>query len=174
MLTARTMALHPIPIPMHTLLSYRRRASLTRWVGAAAVGATIFLAACGPSDVGSEKLKKIPAAARREAVLAAMGTGPLSPVTPSDQPRIVNGFRRQMYFTNGKTYEIFWYRSEPGTVADPIVKDRETPVVMEGDTLAGWGWKFFTPYAATTHLPDPTQDKARLDSIVKSQRRPAP
>lgn len=155
-------------------MSYRRQSLTSRWLGAAALVTTLMLAACGPSDVGADKLKAIPKAARREAVLAGMGTGPLSPVTPAEQPRIVNGFRHQMYITNGKTYEIFWFRTEPGTVSDPILKERETPVVMEDDTLAGWGWKFFSPYAAKVPLPDPTQDKARLDSIVKSQRRPAP
>lgn len=155
---------------MHTLLSNRRH-TLSRWVGAAAIATTVFLAACGPSDVGSAKLKTIPKASRREAVLSGMGTGPLAPTQPTDVPRIVNGFRRQMYITNGKTYEIFWYREEPGTVNDPIVRERETPVVMEGDTLAGWGWKFFTPYAHSTHLPDPSQDKARLDSIYKAQKK---
>ena len=160
---------------MHTPLSHRGQSRLSRWIGAAAIAATVFLAACGQSDVGKAKLKSIPPAARRDAVLAAMGTGPLAPTFPNEAPRIVNGFRRQMYITNGKTYEIFWYREEPGTVADPILKERETPVVMEGDTLAGWGWKFFSAYAATTHLPDPTQEKARLDSIYKAQRKaPAP
>lgn len=155
---------------MHTLLSNRRQSLLPRWIGTAVLATTVFLAACGPSDVGAAKLKGIPKASRRETVLGAMGNGPLAPTIPSDQPRIVNGFRRQMYITNGKTYEIFWYRDEPGTLADPIVRERETPVVMEGDTLAGWGWKFFTPYAAAAHLPDPSQEKARLDSIYKAQR----
>lgn len=155
---------------MHTSLSNRRQSLLPRWVGIAALTTTVIFAACGPSDVGAAKLKAIPKASRRETVLAAMGNGPLVPTTPGDQPRIVNGFRRQMYITHGKTYEIFWYRDEAGTVADPILKERETPVVMEDDTLAGWGWKFFTPYAASAHLPDPSQEKARLDSIYKAQR----
>lgn len=142
----------------------------SRWLGAAALLTTLALAACGPSDVGASKLKSLPKGAPRASILAAMGTGPLSPTQPAEQIRIVNGFRYQRFITNGgQSYELLWYRDEPGTLADPILKTRETPIVVVGDTLVGWGWKFFTPYAKTIPLPDPSQDQARMDSIYKSQ-----
>ncbi len=139
----------------------------------AAVTATLMLAACGPSDVGQAKLKAIPEGSKRDAVVAAIGTGPLTPTNPADEPRIVNGFRHQVYITAGKQFEIIWYRDTPGTLSDPIVRETDTPVVIEGDTLVGWGWKFFSPYAAGLNLPDPSHDKARVDSIAKSQLPPA-
>ena len=154
---------------MHTLLSHHRSKRASRWFSAAALVTTLAVAACGPSDVGASRLKAIPKGAKRPEILTAMGTGPLSPKSASEQPRIVNGFRHQMYITNGGGYEILWYREEPGTVEDPILKTRETPIVVVGDTLVGWGWKFFTPYAQQEHLPDPSRDKARLDSIYKAQ-----
>ncbi|MEP6833427.1 MAG: hypothetical protein ABJB74_08530 [Gemmatimonas sp.] len=131
---------------------------------------TLVVAACGPSDLGASKLKALPKGATRDAVLAAMGTGPLSPTSPNQQPRIVNGFRHQVYLNlkGGSNYEFLWYREEPGTVDDPIIKARETPIVIVGDTMLGWGWKFFSEYAKQEHLPDPSQDKARLDSIFKA------
>jgi len=155
---------------MHTLLSHHRLSRPSRWLGAAALLTTLALAACGPSDVGASKLKALPKAAPRASILAVMGTGPLSPTQPAEQPRIVNGFRYQRFITNGgQNYEVLWYREEPGTVQDPILKTKETPIVVVDDTLVGWGWKFYTPYAKTIPLPDPSQDKARIDSIYKSQ-----
>ena len=155
---------------MHTLLSHHRLSRRSRWLGAAALLTTLALTACGPSDVGASKLKVLPKAAPRASILAAMGTGPLSPTQPSEQARIVNGFRYQRFITNGgQNYEVLWYREEPGTVEDPILKTKETPIVVVSDTLVGWGWKFYTPYAKTIPLPDPSQDKIRIDSIYKAQ-----
>ncbi len=154
---------------MHTSLSHSRPSRTSRWIVGAALLTTLALVACGPSDVGASKLKAIPKGAPRATILAAMGTGPLAPTKAADEPRIVNGFRHQRYITNGgQSYELFWYREEPGTVEDPILKNRETPIVVVGDTLVGWGWKFFTPYAKQERLPDPSQDQARLDSIAKA------
>ena len=162
---------HSFPNLMHTPLSHHRLSLPSRWLGAAALVTTLALAACGPSDLGASKLKGLPKGASRTSVLAAMGTGPLAPNGPNQQARIVNGFRHQVYLNlkDGGTYEFLWYREEPGTVEDPIVKKRETPVVIVADTLVGWGWKFFSEYAKKERLPDPSQDQARLDSIYKAQ-----
>lgn len=154
---------------MHTLLSKRGTSFVARSAGIAAIAATLLLAACGPSDIGKAKLKALPQGAKRDAVVATMGTGPLAPTTPADEPRIVNGFRHQVYITAGKQFEVLWYREAPGTLSDPIVRETDTPIVIEGDTLAGWGWKFFSPYAAQYNLPDPSHERARVDSIAKSQ-----
>lgn len=154
---------------MHTLLSQRSYSKRSRWAGAAVAAATLMLAACAPSDIGKAKLKAIPEGSKREAVVGAMGTGPLAPTTVADEPRIVNGFRHQVYITAGQQFEIIWYREAPGMLSDPITRETDTPVVIQGDSLAGWGWKFFTPFAAKLNLPDPSHDKARVDSIAKSQ-----
>jgi hypothetical protein len=153
---------------MHTRSSAPRLASVRRWIGPIALTGIVLLAGCS-SDVGSSKLKNIPKGAHRAEVVAAMGTGPLVATSPSDAPRIVNGFRRQMYLTGGETYEIIWYRDQPGALADPITKAVETPVVVQGDTLLLWGWSKYTPFAAKLNLPDPTHDQARADSILRAQ-----
>ncbi|MDQ6611708.1 MAG: hypothetical protein M3Y64_04685 [Gemmatimonadota bacterium] len=154
---------------MRILLSKRIQLLQTRAVVFGGIAATILATACGPSDVGAGKLKSIPKGAHRPEILSVMGTGPLVSAIPADAPRIINGFRRQMYLTGGKTYEIFWYRDEPGSLNDAIVRERETPVVMQGDTLLGWGWKFYSPFAKQINLPDPSHDKERADSIMKAQ-----
>ena len=89
-----------------------------------------------------------------------------------DAPRIVSGFRRQMFITGGKTYEVLWYREDPGSLNDAIVHEHETPILLQGDSLLGWGWKFFSAKAKEINLPDPSRDKERMDSIVKSQSPP--
>lgn len=153
---------------MNTPLSATRQPTVRRWISAGTISAALLLAACN-SDVGASRLKSIPNGAHRDAIVTAMGTGPLSPTSPADAPRIVNGFRRQMYITGGQTYEILWYREAPGSLADPIVKERETPIVVQNDTLLLWGWSKYSPFAAKLNLPDPTHDKERADSILKAQ-----
>ena len=154
---------------MHILSSEKIRSFSKRAIGVGAVAATLLAAACGPSDVGAAKLKSIPKGAHRTEILSKMGSGPLVATTAADGPRVINGFRRQMYLTGGKTYEIFWYRDDPGSLNDAIVRERETPVVMQGDTLLGWGWKFYSPFAKQINLPDPSRDKERADSIIRAQ-----
>lgn len=153
---------------MNTLLSKRRNSLINRWAGVTAIAATLILAACG-SDVGSARLKSIPKSAQRDEAVRVMGTGPLAPTTPADEQRIVNGFRHQIYITAGMQFEILWYREAPGTLSDPITKETDTPIVVVGDTVAGWGWKFFTPFAGKYNLPNPTRDRERIDSIARSQ-----
>jgi hypothetical protein len=131
--------------------------------------ALLLLAACS-GDVGSAKLKSLPKAAKRAEILSTMGTGPLTATREPDQVRIVSGFRRQIFITQARQIEVLWYREEPGSLNDPITQKRETPVVVESDTLVGWGWKFYTPFAAQMKLPDPVRDSIRLDSIYKSQK----
>ncbi|MEP6780101.1 MAG: hypothetical protein ABJC26_09450 [Gemmatimonadaceae bacterium] len=137
-----------------------------RPIGVAAFATLVFLAGCGSGDVGEAKLKTIPKGAHRAEVLSVMGTGPLVSASANDAPRIVSGFRRQMYIVGGKTYEVLWYRDEPGSLKDAIVRKSETPLVVEGDSLLGWGWKFYGPFAKTTNLPNPELDQVRLDSIM--------
>lgn len=128
----------------------------------------IALAACGPSDVGAARLKKLPAGAKRADIVATMGSGPLASTNPTDAPRLVNGFRRQAFMANGKIIEVLWYREEPGSLEDPILRESETPIVIEADTLVGWGWKFYPQYAADNRIPDPERDRRWKDSSDKA------
>lgn len=162
---------------MHTYLSDMQRSAHTRstrnprqvlqTIGAAAL--LSILAACG-GDLGEEKLKTIPPGANREAVLSTMGAGPLVATQEFDRRRVVNGFRAMKFITQGRTIEVLWYREQPGSLEDVITQKTETPVVIEADTLVGWGWKFYHPFAVTMKLPDPIKDAARIDSMSKAQQ----
>jgi len=152
---------------MHSISSEaaRRRAlhrSLT--VGALA----LLLAACGPSDVGASRLKGLDSGANRSLVVSTMGNGPLASNVAADAPRLVNGYRRQAFISNGRTIEVLWYREAPGSLNDPILKTAETPIVIEADTLVGWGWKFYPQFAAENNMPDPERDRKWQDSSNKA------
>ena len=105
----------------------------------------------------------------RDSVLAVMGTGPLVG-TGVDTLRMAHGFRRQAFMVAGAQYEVLWYRDTPGTLDDPILKERETPLVIEDNKLKGLGWSFYDKLAQEKNLPNPSLSKQRLDSIVQSQQ----
>jgi hypothetical protein len=135
---------------------------------ASTLSLTLF-AACGPSDLGADRLKSVDGGAPRTELLQAMGQGPLVGAG-ADTMRLVNGYRRQMYVVSGQQYEVVWYRAEPGSLADPITKERETPILVHADTVMGWGWKYFQKKARELDLPDPLRSSERLDSISRSQQ----
>ncbi|MCU0615722.1 MAG: hypothetical protein MUD17_01375 [Gemmatimonadaceae bacterium] len=123
--------------------------------------------------MGAARLKSLPTGAKRADVVSTMGSGPmgsgpLASSNPTDAPRLVNGFRRQAFMANGKIIEVLWYREEPGSLEDPILRESETPVVIEADTLVGWGWKFYPQYAADNRIPDPERDRRWKDSSDKA------
>lgn len=146
-----------------------RRRTSWRLIGSSV--ALLVLSACS-GDLGEAKLKAIPKGAKRDVVLAALGTGPLAATAENDALRIVSGFRRQVFITQARQVEVVWYREEPGTLDDVITPKTETPVVIEADTMVGWGWKFYSPFAVTMKLPDPTRDAFRLDSLAKASAPP--
>jgi hypothetical protein len=128
-----------------------------------------MLAACA-GDLGEAKLKAIPTGADRATVFSALGTGPITAVRENDALRVVSGFRRQVFVTKARQIEVVWYREQPGSLEDPITQKTETPVVIEADSLLGWGWKFYHPLADSLKLPDPIKDAARIDSMSKAQQ----
>lgn len=155
---------------MHTSLSAESLPAVTipkawRIVGASL--ALFALAACS-GDLGEAKLKTIPKGAKRDAVISTLGTGPLVATRENDALRIVSGFRRQVFISQARQIEVVWYREEPGTLDDRITAKTETPVIIEADSLVGWGWKFYSPFAATMKLPDPLRDSIRVDSMAKA------
>ena len=105
-------------------------------------------------------------------VLSTLGTGPLTAAREHDALRIVNGFRRQIFITQARQLEVLWYREAPGSLDDRITAKTETPVVVEADTMVGWGWKFYAPFAVAMKLPNPTLDSIRLDSMARASAPP--
>lgn len=128
----------------------------------------LLISACGPSDVGASRLKSLEPGAARSLVVSTMGNGPLASNIASDGPRLVNGYRRQAFISGGRTLEVLWYREAPGSLSDVIDRRTETPIVIEADTLVGWGWKFYPQFAADNNIPDPERDRRWQDSVDKA------
>ena len=130
---------------------------------------SLSIVACGPADIGAARLKEIPENTTRDSVLSVLGTGPLS-ATGSDTLRVVNGFRRQTFVVESGTYEVLYYREQPGSVNDSITRTVETPVVIKDGVFIGQGWKFYSKLADANNLPNPLRNKERLDSIARAQQ----
>jgi hypothetical protein len=129
--------------------------------------ASLLLAACGPSDlVGKGKIGKLDVGMPRDAVLAILGTGTLTPNQPGDSLRLIQGFRQQQFFAGGATYQVIWYRETPGSVEEPITREHETPVLLQADTVIAAGWADFDETALKLNLPNPYRSQERLDSLA--------
>ena len=126
--------------------------------------------ACGPSDlVGKTKLSAVHSGMKQAEVVAIMGTGPLKPHQVADSLRVVNGFRTQAFIVAGETYRVLWYREAPGSLEDAITREKETPILLQRDTVVSVGWNDFDEAAEKLNLPNPYRASARIDSISKSQ-----
>lgn len=108
------------------------------------------------SDVGADKLSVLSEGTPRDSVLMVMGQGPLT-AQYADTMRLEKGFRRETYLINGKQLEVLYYRELQGNVAEPVVQAKETPLVLQGGKLVGWGWKYYVEIGMPElDLPNPT------------------
>ena len=132
------------PMPLRQILSV-----------ATLISAGYLLAACGPSDIGSERLKSVKTGSTRADVLQAIGDGPLVAQHSSDSVRVVNGYLRQEYGVGGTLVEVIWYRESPGNLDDALVRETMTPIMLEHDTVTAKGWKPFKKRADAIGVPRP-------------------
>ena len=87
------------PTSAPTLRTISTRLSLVR---AVPVAAALLLAACGPSDlVGKDLIGDLRVDRPRDSVLAMLGTDALEPIQPSASLRLIQGFRRQPFYSSG-------------------------------------------------------------------------
>jgi hypothetical protein len=138
-----------------------------------AAGALLALAACGPSDVGADKLKGLEHGASRTDVLERIGQGALTATGP-DAMRLVNGHLHQVFLSKGERYEVIWYRDTPGALTDSLVKTAVTPILFHADTLEGWGWKFYDKRSQEINLPHPSRPSPTAQPPVAAEPAPAP
>lgn len=128
-----------------------------RLASSAVIAAALFVSACGDSssDVGADKLKDLESGAPKASVAALIGSGPLTGQF-ADTARVENGYRRNIYLIDGKEFEVIFYRELPGDVAEPVEQAKETPIVLSGGKVLGWGWRFYVEEAmAELKLPSP-------------------
>lgn len=134
--------------------------SLKRFRSALFAAAAVSFAACGSDEVGAERLKPVHAGMPKDSLMTIMGMGPLT-AQYADTMRLDHGFRVDKYLIDGKVYEVLYYREQPGNVAEPVVQQIETPVVLTGSKVLGWGWKFYVKEGIEKlRLPTPLREQA--------------
>jgi hypothetical protein len=100
--------------------------------------------ACAPAgDAEDPVLSRLAVGIKRDSALKILGEG----AAPTDS--IPNVQRREAYLVQGQPLEIlFW---SPVGVQNPAPAESTLrPVVLSGDMVIGWGWKFFDS-VATVH-----------------------
>ncbi len=128
------------------------------------------LAACGPSDmVGKEKLGPVNTGMTMADVDAVIGKGMIEPLQPGDSLRLHNGYRTQVFLTQGERYTVVWYRDTPGSIEDEISRTTETPILFKGNQVLAKGWSDFDAKAEELNIPNPYRSRERLDSISQAQ-----
>lgn len=110
------------------------------------------------SEVGSynqANLLKVDLGATKNKVLEVMGgiqkirTYTASSIVTMKKSIIINNpFSRDFKTdTSGHTIEILWYYTDVNKADGPIVKDQQTPIILEKNAVVGMGWDFFEDYA---------------------------
>lgn len=138
---------------------------LVRIAVLAALSVTLGACFSDYQEVGEDRLASVDAGMPKDSVLAIMGDGPLT-AEFADTLRVTNGFRRSSYFVNGNSYEVLYYREEPGNVTETVEQDRETPILLQDGKVLGWGWKFYVDAMKKYNLPSPITAKPAAPATV--------
>lgn len=107
----------------------------------------VALAACGDARV-----KKLAEGIERDSVLAILRDG--QPVAGADS--LPHVYEVAAYLVNGRRYEVFYYtKGEEVAGADSLPPDKLTPIVLQNDSVSGWGWPHWDSVAKSINLPLP-------------------
>ena len=117
-------------------------------------------------EVGADKLEAVHEGMPKDSVMGIMGTGPLT-ASYADTLRVERGFRRSVYFIDGKNYEVLYYRELQGNVAEAVEQVKETPVVLVDGKVLGWGWAFYVEAMEKYKFPSPLAPITAPDSTAK-------
>jgi hypothetical protein len=88
-----------------------------------------------------------------DAVYAAIGQGQFTGTGPADTIRIMHGHRAQMFVTSSRLIRVLFARQAKGTLDGPIQRSNDTPIVIEGASVLGYGWADFDRLAKDIGLP---------------------
>jgi len=116
----------------------------TRYRIAAALLSVATLSACGDANI-----RKLTPGIARDSVkkILALGSAAAGDTTP-------NVYREERYLHNGHWISILMY-SKTGTKEggpDMIPEAELTPVVLQDDTLTGWGWAHHDSVALANNI----------------------
>ena len=96
-------------------------------------------------DLGSTKNKVLEVMGGIQKIRTYTAT---SFVTKKESIIINNPFVRDFKTdTAGYTIEILWYYTSVNKEDGPIVKEQQTPIILEKNAVVGMGWDFYEDYA---------------------------
>jgi len=88
-----------------------------------------------------------------DAVYAAIGQGQFASTGPADTIRVMHGHRAQMFVTNSRMIRVMFDRKAKGTLDGTIERSNDTPIVIEGTKVLGYGWGDFERLTKELGLP---------------------
>jgi hypothetical protein len=110
----------------------------------ATLSATLLLAGCGADEVGQEKLDLLSEGMPADSLFRVIGDGPMTAATAADSLKLFHGYRVSREYVEGKGYAVVFLRETPGSVAEPLDRTLETPIVLDDQLkLLGWGWAYY-------------------------------
>ena len=90
--------------------------------------------------VNKGNLKDLSFGISKHFALEVMGSRPLRAYRDSKEILIPNPYKTESFQSNGKVYEILYYATSVQQDDDRFDQEELTPLVLENDTLIGWGW----------------------------------
>lgn len=97
------------------------------------------------------------------------------------KPVLQNPHRNELYRAGGANWEVLYYYTSVVSDDGMVTDDELTPVVLQDDTLTGWGWDYLAEQASLFDIPveiptfddsTPAQDSssASISSMIPSMR----
>jgi len=103
----------------------------------------LLLSGCASLDAirsqNRQNLMSLSPGMSKQEVLAVMGTKTIM----SEDGRINNPYRSEMYKSQGHTFELLLYYTDLKRADGAITDDELTPLVVMDGKLDGWGWSYW-------------------------------
>ena len=98
------------------------------------------------------RVKNLSEGIARDSLLTILRDGG-EPIGADSLPHV---YEAAAYLINGRRYEVFYYtKGDEVAGADSLSPKKLTPIVLQNDTVSGWGWQHWDSVARTIKLPLP-------------------
>ncbi|HJU76000.1 MAG TPA: hypothetical protein VJ717_19815 [Gemmatimonadaceae bacterium] len=102
---------------------------------------------------GDARVKKLAEGIDRDSVLTILRDG-----QQAGADSLPHVYENAAYLVNGVRYEVFYYtKGDEVAGVDSLPADRLTPIVLQNDTVSGWGWAHWDSVAKTINLTTPNR-----------------
>ena len=102
---------------------------------------------------GDARVKKLAEGIDRDSVLTILRDG-----QPAGADSLPHVYEHAGYLVNGVRYEVFYYtRGDEVAGVDSLPSAQLTPIVLQNDTVSGWGWAYWDSVAKSINLPLPNR-----------------